>query len=200
MENGLMNSRMMGFTDVRGLNILEDAIAKFPNENYKDIDIQKSLDQYDLFRKETQFDEIYGDSDRTMDLGDNKVLHIFEGRKFELALFDSNDVAIGAATIFGGGFKTYLNENNSQMLIDILARQQIKNKLALYITDDYKYEISSKTGDKKGVENDTVLIHTNKGDFTFTVMSSDIPNSVYGTITLAKTGKMIWDNIMNKWS
>ena len=96
--------------------------------------------------------------------------------------------------------KTYLNENNSQMLIDILARQQIKNKLALYITDDYKYEISSKTGDKKGVENDTALIHTNKGDFTFTVMSSDIPNSVYGTITLAKTGKMIWDNIMNKWS
>ena len=41
MENGLMNSRMMGFTDVRGLNILEDTIAKFPNENYKDIDIQK---------------------------------------------------------------------------------------------------------------------------------------------------------------
>lgn len=96
--------------------------------------------------------------------------------------------------------KTYLNENNSQMLIDILARQQIKNKLALYITDDYKYEISSKTGDKKGVENDTALIHTSKGDFAFTVMSSNIPNSVYGTITLAKAGKMIWDNIMNKWS
>ena len=32
MENGLMNSHMMGFTDVRGLNILEDAIAKHPNE------------------------------------------------------------------------------------------------------------------------------------------------------------------------
>ena len=46
MENGLMNSHMMGFTDVRGLNILEDAIAKHPNETYKNIDIQKSLDQY----------------------------------------------------------------------------------------------------------------------------------------------------------
>ena len=121
MENGLMNSRMMGFTDVRGLNILEDTIAKFPNENYKDIDIQKSLDQYDLFRKETQFDEIYGDSDRTMDLGDNKVLHIFEGRKFELALFDSNDVAIGAATIFGGGFKTYLNEKQIEEIFVVQA-------------------------------------------------------------------------------
>ena len=125
MENGLMNSRMMGFTDVRGLNILEDTIAKFPNENYKDIDIQKSLDQYDLFRKETQFDEIYGDSDRTMDLGDNKVLHIFEGRKFQLALFDSNDVAIGAATIFGGGFKTHLNEKQIE---EIFVVQSIELK------------------------------------------------------------------------
>lgn len=130
MENGLMNSRMMDFTDVRGLNILEDTIAKFPNENYKDIDIQKSLDQYDLFRKETQFDEIYGDSDRTMDLGDNKVLHIFEGRKFELALFDSNDVAIGAATIFGGGFKTYLNEKQIE---EIFVVQSIELKWYILI-------------------------------------------------------------------
>ena len=60
--------------------------------------------------------------------------------------------------------------------------------------------ISMKYLVKLGIKNDNVLIHTNKGDFTFTVMSSDIPNSVYGTITLAKTGKMIWDNIMNKWS
>ena len=43
MENGLMNSHMMGFTDVRGLNILEDAIAKHPNETYKNIDIQKII-------------------------------------------------------------------------------------------------------------------------------------------------------------
>ena len=117
MENGLMNSHMMGFTDVRGLNILEDAIAKHPNETYKNIDIQKSLDQYDLFRKEANFDEIYGDSDRTMDLGNNKILHIFEGRKFELALFDKNDVAIAAATIFGGGFKTYVDDKQTEEIL-----------------------------------------------------------------------------------
>lgn len=94
---------------------------------------------------------------------------------------------------------TYLNENNSTMLIDILRRQQIKNKLALYITEDLKYDISSKTGDKQGVENDTELISLNKGNFTFTVMSKDIPNSVYGTVTLAKSGKMMLDNITNNW-
>lgn len=94
---------------------------------------------------------------------------------------------------------TYLDEKNSTMLIDILSRQQIKNKLALYIQDDLKFDISSKTGDKKGVENDTALIHLNKGNFVFTVMSQNIPNSVYGTVTLAKAGKMMWDNIMNNW-
>ena len=125
MENGLMYSRMMGFTDVRGLNILEDAIAKFPNEAYKNIDLQKSLDQYDLFRKEANFDEIYGESDRQMDLKDGKVLHIFEGRKFELALFDSNDVAITSATIFGGGFKSY---KDGKQLEEIFVVQAIELK------------------------------------------------------------------------
>lgn len=94
---------------------------------------------------------------------------------------------------------SFLNRDNSTMLIDILRRQQIKNKLALYIPDDLKYDISSKTGDKKGVENDTELIHLPKGDFVFTILSMNIPNSVYGTITLAKCGKMMWDNVMNNW-
>ena len=94
---------------------------------------------------------------------------------------------------------TYLNRDNSTMLIDILRRQQIKNKLALYIPDDLKYEISSKTGDKKGVENDTALIQLPKGNFVFTVLSTSVPNSVYGTVTLAKCGKMMWDNVMNNW-
>ncbi|WP_297435656.1 serine hydrolase [uncultured Clostridium sp.] len=95
---------------------------------------------------------------------------------------------------------TFLNRENSTMLIDILARQQKKNKLALYIPDDLKFDISSKSGDKKGIENDTEFIKINKGEFTFAVMSSNIPNSVYGTMTLAKVGKMMWDNIMTKWN
>lgn len=95
---------------------------------------------------------------------------------------------------------SYLSKENSTMLIDILRRQQIKNKLALYIPDDLKYEISSKTGDKTGVENDTALIQLSKGTFAFTVLSMSIPNSVYGTVTLAKCGKMMWDNVMNNWN
>ena len=96
--------------------------------------------------------------------------------------------------------ESFLSKENGQMLIDILQRQQIKNKLALYIPDDLKIEISSKTGDKPGVENDTELIVLPKGKFSFTVLSKNIPNSVYGTVTLAKCGKMAWDSIMNNWN
>ena len=60
-----------------------------------------------------------------MDLGNGKVLHIFEGRKFELALFDSNDVAITSATIFGGGFKTY---QEGKQLEEIFVVQAIELK------------------------------------------------------------------------
>ena len=95
---------------------------------------------------------------------------------------------------------TFLSKDNGQMLIDILRRQQIKNKLALYIPDDLKIEISSKTGDKKGVENDTAYLELPKGKFVFTVLSQDIPNSVYGTVSLAKCGKMMWDAVMNNWN
>lgn len=96
--------------------------------------------------------------------------------------------------------KKFLSDKNSTMLIDILTRQQIKNKLALYIPDDSKYNIASKSGDKDGIENDTSLIHLDKGDFVFSVLSNNIPNSVYGTVTLAKCGKMMWDNILNNWN
>ena len=94
---------------------------------------------------------------------------------------------------------TFLSKDNGQMLIDILRRQQIKNKLALYIPDDLKIEISSKTGDKKGVENDTAYLELPKGKFVFTILSHNIPNSVYGTVSLAKCGKMMWDDVMNNW-
>ena len=93
-----------------------------------------------------------------------------------------------------------VNIENMTSAYDILERQQIKNKLALYIQDDLKSEISSKTGDKLSVENDTEYIHNEKGNFTFTVLSEKVPNSVYGTITLAKCGKMMWDEITNNWS
>ena len=35
--------------------------------------------------------------------------------------------------------------------------------------------------------------------YTHLVLSMGIPNSVYGTVTLAKCGKMMWDNVTNNF-
>ncbi len=93
----------------------------------------------------------------------------------------------------------FLNQELSDNLISILSRQQLKSKSTLYILEDLKSNIANKTGDKPFIENDTMLIRLPKGNFSFSVMSSEIPNSVYGIVTLAKAGKMMWDSINNLW-
>jgi beta-lactamase class A len=94
----------------------------------------------------------------------------------------------------------YLSKDNSIMLIDTLKRQQIKNKIAFYIPEDNKHNIASKSGDLESVENDTALITVPKGTFVFTIMSKNLPNSVYGVVTIARAGKMVWDIINNNWN
>ena len=96
--------------------------------------------------------------------------------------------------------RSYINDENSQLLIDILKKQHKKTKTAFYIEEPLKSRIASKPGDMDGVENDTTLIELQKGDFVFTIMSSELPNSVYGLVSLAKAGKMIWDSIKYNWS
>lgn len=94
----------------------------------------------------------------------------------------------------------YLNQENSDVLINILKRQQKKNKLAYFIPDYFKNGIASKSGDMEGVENDTALMLTSKGAFVLTIMSQSIPNSIYGNVTIARAGKMAWDIICSSWS
>jgi beta-lactamase class A len=95
---------------------------------------------------------------------------------------------------------TYLNQEHSDILISILKRQQKKNKLAYYIPDYFKKSIASKSGDMEGVENDTALMLTSKGTFVLTIMSQNLPNSIYGNVTIARAGKMAWDIICSSWS
>ncbi len=95
--------------------------------------------------------------------------------------------------------RTFLNEEHSKRIIDILKRQQMKNKLAFYIPESVRKDMANKTGDLEGTENDTILIQIPKGTFTFTLLSKNVPNNVYGNVSLAKAGKMMWDMIDNDW-
>lgn len=94
---------------------------------------------------------------------------------------------------------SYLSVEHSRFVIDLLKGDNKKKKTAFYLDESLKGKIASKAGDMPGVENDTTLIEIQKGDFIFTIMSAEIPNSVYGIVSLAKSGKMIWDGITYNW-
>jgi len=95
--------------------------------------------------------------------------------------------------------ESYLSKEHSRYIIELLKSENKKKKTAFYLDESLKNKIASKAGDMQGVENDTTLIELQKGDFIFTIMSAEIPNSVYGLVSLAKSGKMIWDGITYNW-
>lgn len=94
---------------------------------------------------------------------------------------------------------TYLNDTNSDFIIDLI-RRRVKSKIRLYLPARYQYQIASKTGDAPGIENEMAIINTEAGNFIFTIMASDLPNSVYGQISLAKAGMMLHKAIEEDWN
>lgn len=94
---------------------------------------------------------------------------------------------------------TYLNKADSEMLLEIL-RARVQSKMAFYLDYDLRKNIASKTGNAEGMEHEVALINTDNGNFVFSLMSSELPNNVYGMISLAKAGMMVWDSIKSDWT
>jgi len=95
--------------------------------------------------------------------------------------------------------KQYLNEENSNLLLNILKKQQATNKIPFYVPREIQESTANKGGSLDTVENDTILIMIPKGNFLFTVMANNLPNNVYGITTISRVGKMMWDIIDKDW-
>ena len=95
--------------------------------------------------------------------------------------------------------KQYLNEENSDLLINVLKKQQVTNKIPFYVPRDIQDNIANKGGSLEIIENDSALIMIPKGKFLFTVMANNLPNNVYGITTISRVGKMMWDIIDKDW-
>jgi beta-lactamase class A len=94
---------------------------------------------------------------------------------------------------------SYLNKENSDLLISILRRSQTREKIPFYIPQREWKNIGNKSGSLDGIENDAALMNLDKGNFVFVAMSKDLPNNVYGIVTLSRLGKMMWDIIDKNW-
>lgn len=91
----------------------------------------------------------------------------------------------------------YLNQEHSKFIVETL-RQRGKSKIAFYLDSKQRKQIASKTGETEGVENEAALINKEDGDYVLAIMSRNLPNSVYGIVSLAKAGMMIWDSLSTK--
>lgn len=94
--------------------------------------------------------------------------------------------------------KSYLSDQHSDYIVDLI-RRRVKSKIAFYLPNKVRVQFASKTGDAPGIENEVAMINTESGNFVFSIMSQDLPNSVYGMISLAKAGMMVWNSIHENW-
>lgn len=114
----------------------------------------------------------------------------------EVNLTTAEDLALTLKALYN---RTYLNDTNSEFIIELL-RRRVKSKIRLYLPSSYQYQISSKTGDGLGIENEAAIINNESGNFVFTIMASELPNSVYGLISLAKAGMLMRNTIEEDWN
>jgi beta-lactamase class A len=94
---------------------------------------------------------------------------------------------------------SYLNRDYSDFMINILKRSQNREKITYYIPEREWSRIGNKSGSLEGIENDAALMNLDKGNFVFVAMSKALPNNVYGTVTISRLGKMMWDIIDRNW-
>ncbi|MDT8719087.1 serine hydrolase [Clostridium sp. 19966] len=94
----------------------------------------------------------------------------------------------------------FLSQEHSSRIINILKKQQVKNRITFFYLEKIKDTVASNPGEEEYVENDTAYIDIDKGKFIVTVMSNNLPNNVYGMVTVSKIGKMVLDIIQTSWN
>ncbi|WP_454054364.1 serine hydrolase [Clostridium sp. Marseille-Q7071] len=91
--------------------------------------------------------------------------------------------------------KSYLNEEHSNLILETLKKNQVNTGIPFYLPHELQSTTANKIETLKCVENDTALLNLSKGNFVFTVMSSNLPSNVYGLTTISRIGKMMFNMV-----
>ena len=92
-----------------------------------------------------------------------------------------------------------LSKEHSEFILQVIRRNQLTTGLPFYWPKDFQAKTAHKAGSLEGIENDIVLLDSEKGDFVFVVMSRTLPSNVYGVSFLTRVGKMMFDIIDKDW-
>lgn len=102
----------------------------------------------------------------------------------------AKDLSIILEQIYNGKF---LNDEYKNMMIDILKRQQIKDRLQLYLPEDVI--IAHKTGALKGLEHDVGIVYTPYGEYIICVLTENLSSNNEGREIIGKISKEIYDSV-----
>jgi len=79
-----------------------------------------------------------------------------------------------------------------ELMLDILARQQIQDKLPFYLPEGIT--IAHKTGTLAGVEHDAGILYLPGGPYIISVLTGDLPVNYLGLQLVAVLGKVVYEH------
>jgi beta-lactamase class A len=106
-------------------------------------------------------------------------------------LTSANDMALLFQGLQNGGLD--LPPQYNDLMLDILKRQQIRDKLPFYLPEDVI--IANKTGTLPGAEHDGGILYVPQGTYIISVFTDSLAANYEGLQLVAGIGKCIYDHI-----
>ena len=100
------------------------------------------------------------------------------------------DLALLFSIIYGN---SKLPTEYSELMLDILTRQQVQDKLPFYLPEETV--IAHKTGTLSGVEHDGGILFLPGGPYIICILTADLTLNFQGLQLVASLGKVIYDHI-----
>ncbi len=77
------------------------------------------------------------------------------------------------------------------LMLDILKRQQVRDKLPFYLPEETV--LANKTGTLEGVEHDGGILYLPSGSYIISIFAADLEANYHGLQLVASLGKLIYD-------
>ncbi|MCE5284449.1 MAG: class A beta-lactamase-related serine hydrolase [Pelosinus sp.] len=87
---------------------------------------------------------------------------------------------------------TGLPHEYSAAMLDILKRQQVRDKLPFYLPEETV--LASKTGTLPGAEHDGGILYLSNGTYIISIFTADLKTNYEGLQLVARLGKIIYDH------
>lgn len=103
----------------------------------------------------------------------------------------ANDMASILKSIYDG---TLIDGASSQIMLDILLRQQQSGRLQLYLPEEIP--VAHKCGDLDYLENDGGIIYVEGHPYILVVLTSSMPSNKEGREVIGTLSKIVYDSIL----